>query len=49
MEQQEQIKEKTQDMEGEKYLVVEDLVTRYFTSKGIVKAIDGVVYFTQLF
>lgn len=47
MEQQEQIKEKIQDMEGEKYLVVEDLVTRYFTSKGIVKAIDGVSFFVR--
>jgi peptide/nickel transport system ATP-binding protein len=38
-EQQEQIKTKN---DGEEYLRVENLVTRFFTSKGIVKALDGV-------
>ncbi len=38
-EQQEEIKTKNN---GEEYLRVENLVTRFFTSKGIVKALDGV-------
>ena len=47
MEQQEEIKQSLINAEEEKYLVVEDLVTKYFTSKGIVKAIDGVSFFVR--
>lgn len=47
MEQQEELKEIKQKNESDKYLMVEDLVTRFFTSKGIVKAIDGVSFFVR--